>query len=79
MHIGTVRLEEARALDTREGYHPFHNEDGAPYGSFEVFWVEGSGWYWHACFPGYMPDGESCGPFASSIDAHFDADPNAYN
>ena len=32
------------------------------------------GWYWHACFPGCMPDGEPVGPFAYSQQAHEDAD-----
>jgi hypothetical protein len=25
-----------------------------------------AGWYWWACFPGCVPDGEACGPFASA-------------
>jgi hypothetical protein len=25
-----------------------------------------AGWYWHACFPGCMPDGEPSGPYTSS-------------
>ncbi len=32
------------------------------------------GWYWQACFPGCMPDGEANGPFASSRLALKDAD-----
>lgn len=28
-----------------------------------------SGWFWWACFPGCMPDGEACGPFASEDEA----------
>lgn len=32
------------------------------------------GWYWWACLPGYMPDGDPCGPFATSIGARADAD-----
>ncbi len=36
--------------------------------------VPGAGWYWWACFPGCMPDGEPCGPFASSRQALYDAD-----
>lgn len=89
MIIGTVRPEEARVFDSAAGYHQFHNEDGETYGSFEVFWVEGSatrwwddeldepmrpGWYWWACFPGCVPDGEPSGPFANSRDAMYDAD-----
>lgn len=61
------------------GYHPFEDEDEQPYGSFEVFWHdgdadgEGRGWYWHACFPGCLPDGEPSGPFATSQLAYRDA------
>ncbi len=65
-------------------------ETREPYGSFEVFFVapnyrecdngEGCpnllapGWYWFACFPGCLPDGEPSGPFARSDLAHEDAD-----
>lgn len=27
------------------------------------------GWYWQACFPGCLPDGEPNGPFASEREA----------
>lgn len=90
MIIGTVRPEEARVFDSEAGYHQFHNEDGTSYGSFEVFWHDGTsmaddeytteephdpaGWYWRACFPGCLPDGEPFGPFANSRDAMYDAD-----
>ena len=81
MIIGTVRPEEARVADSEAGYHAFGDE-GAAYGSFEVFWFErehdveaSSGWYWWPCWPGRMPDGEPSGPFASSIQARADANP----
>ena len=81
MKIGTVRTEEARAYDSHAGYHQFHAEDTQePYGSFEVLWHDGEqwgaqpGWYWWACFPGGVPDGEPVGPFAYSRQAHQDAD-----
>lgn len=37
-------------------------------GSYEVFHMSGKydiapGWYWWACWPGCMPDGEAHGPF----------------
>jgi len=32
------------------------------------------GWYWWACFPGCLPDGEPSGPFDSSREALKDAD-----
>lgn len=64
----------------REGYHQF--TDGG--GSLEVFWHDeseggpedlfaGPGWYWWACWPGCLPDGDPTGPFASSTAAWRDA------
>lgn len=86
MRIGTVRSEEARVFDSEAGYHHFHDEEtGEAYGSFEVWWDSPgddeddaprlAGWYWWACSPGCMPDGEAEGPFASSWLAKWDADP----
>lgn len=88
MRIGTVRPEEARIFDSHAGFHQFHSEETQePYGSFEIFWGDkakdddgeliwpnGEGWYWWACHPGCMPDGEVSGPFASSRQALEDAD-----
>ena len=31
------------------------------------------GWYWQACFPGCLPDGEPCGPFQTEAEAMADA------
>ena len=31
------------------------------------------GWYWWACFPGCLPDGDAMGPFATPKDAYYDA------
>jgi hypothetical protein len=31
------------------------------------------GWYWWACFPGCLPDGEPNGPFLTAEDAMMDA------
>lgn len=63
-------------------YHQFETDDG-PYGSFEVFYSEGetlddgeelgAGWYWWACLPGCLPDGEPCGPFKTAAEAIADA------
>lgn len=38
-------------------------------------WSEGyrAGWYWHACLPGCLPDGDPMGPFTSSRAAYRDA------
>ena len=45
----------------------------------ESEWTDGGGdptapgWYWWACFPGCLPDGEPNGPFGSEADALADA------
>ena len=90
MKIGGTRPEEAKVFDSRAGYHSFHAEETQePFGSFEVFWHDGkgdyamtdedhklrpAGWYWAAGFPGCLWDGDPSGPFATSRDAHDDAD-----
>jgi hypothetical protein len=38
----------------------------------ETCGIEG-GWFWQACFPGCLPDGDPMGPFASEADAIADA------
>ena len=46
------------------------------YGSFETFYCTNCqevGWYWHACFPGCLPDSEPSGPFATEKEAIDDA------
>ena len=78
MKIDTVRVEEARVFDSAAGYHQFFNDDGYPYGSYEVFWTDGDddlspGWYWRAGFPGGLPDSEPNGPVARSSRAKDDA------
>lgn len=63
-------------------YHRFQDSEGHPIGSFEVFYQTGeedlrpgddvdiqTGWYWWACFPGCLPDGEMNGPFMTEDDA----------
>lgn len=32
-----------------------------------------SGWYWWACFPGCLPDGDASGPFNTEAEAIADA------
>ena len=68
---------------TPMSYHQFQSEDGDSYGSFEVFYYYDStgtpcrigprGYYWHACFPGCFPDGDSFGPFETEDEAINDA------
>ena len=89
MIIGTVRIEESETYNSHAGYHSFHaDETQEEYGSFEVFWqcaeyyntlkedddLTLAGWYWAAGFPGCLYDGDPMGPFASSQQAHEDAD-----
>lgn len=69
-------------------YHQFKDEDGESFGSFEVFYLNereaqeqtggacGAGWYWWACFPGCMPDGEAMGPFNTEKEAIENANDN---
>ena len=61
-------------------YHQFTNSDGSTYGSFETFFDYGDtitstepGWYWHACSPGCLPDGDASGPFENEQEAIKDA------
>ena len=65
---------------TFSGYHkfPYSDNEGGGYGSFEVFYEDetqetGKGWYWHACSPGCLPDGDSTGPFPTAEGAYLDA------
>lgn len=56
-------------------YHTFPGSGG----SFELFYDEGGeqlkrGWYWWACFPGCLPDGEPNGPFDTREAALADAE-----
>ena len=58
------------------GFHQFTTDEGEVYGSFEVFECDDSllcGWFWHACFPGCLPDGEPMGPFDTAREAYDDA------
>ena len=32
-----------------------------------------AGWYWRACFPGCLPDGDPMGPFSTEAEALADA------
>ena len=64
---------------SHSGYSSFPTEEGNNvYGSFEVYWFESheekeNGWYWHATFPGCLPDGDASGPFPTSRAAYKDA------
>ena len=75
---------ETDPMAAYEGYHKFGEDRGEPYGSFEVFWIDGdmnwestafvpSGWYWAPGFPGYLHDGDRQGPFPTSRAAYLDA------
>jgi hypothetical protein len=39
----------------------------------EEFNITEPGWYWWACYPGCLPDGEAIGPFDTEADAIADA------
>ena len=65
-------------MNNKQGYHRFEGF------SVEIFWAEtmwhnivkkeiAPGWYWWACYPGCLPDGEHVGPFGTSAEAYQDA------
>jgi hypothetical protein len=64
-------------------YYQFKDSENNEYGSFEVFYdikqltLTGkpvdAGFYWWACFPGCMPDGDPIGPFQTEEEAIEDA------
>lgn len=68
-------------------YYQFSDDHGNGYGSCEVFYVNNDlesalceddsecspGWYWQACFPGCLPDGDPMGPFDTEQEAMEDA------
>jgi hypothetical protein len=72
------------STDLVMAYYQFKDEStGIGYGSCEVWFTCGSvdiggdlepGWYWQACFPGCLPDGEPEGPFPTEYAALADAD-----
>ena len=82
LNAPTVKSEPDKDFS---GYHQFVNDMGAHYGSFEVFYnkadavngyidlAENDGWFWWACFPGCLPDGEPAGPFPTAEGAYLDA------
>lgn len=69
------------------GYHTFIDPDtDETFGSFLIFehapgkpWIGfgdepfSHGFYWQSCFPGTLPDADSCGPFKTARDAYNDA------
>lgn len=55
-------------------WHDANSNDTGPDDDDGDFDPQPSGWYWHACFPGCIPDGEPNGPFATSTQAMYDAD-----
>ena len=47
-----------------DGRDDMTDDDGEPFAA---------GWYWWACSPGCLPDGDPCGPFDTEQDAEKDA------
>ena len=73
-------FHQFHAAETQEPYGSFEVfwDDSDNVGHDRNFDSDGepvkAGWYWWACFPGCLPDGEAAGPFAYSQQAHEDAD-----
>ena len=53
-------------------FHQFKDQLGDSYGSFEIF-QSVENFYWQACFPGCLPDGDAYGPFETYQEAYADA------
>jgi hypothetical protein len=79
LNVGKLRLTKEVIMikndtDSHAGYHQFHDDETQEsYGSFEVYENNG-GWFWQPGFPGCLADGDPTGPFATSQQAHEDAD-----
>lgn len=80
------RETDPHALPNVEVFYvskPYHGEGrslrylGEMDSSVEASAFPAAGWYWHACFPGCLPDGEPSGPFASEAEALADAQGDA--
>lgn len=52
-----ARAQDPHALPNIEVFYVAPGEDGPP------------GWYWWACFPGCLPDGEAEGPYITEAEA----------
>ena len=74
-------VQQTTLLTVPMSYHQFVNQEtGERYGSFSVNSYENKlGFYWIACFPGCLPDGdyEPCGPFDTEQQAIDDANAGA--
>ncbi len=60
-------IEVFQVDETEAKHNARHNreyDDGSP---------EQPGWYWWACFPGCLPDGDPIGPFDTEAEALADA------
>ena len=65
---------------TQSYFDPSRAEDPYALPVLETFYLDGTddegddaGWYWQACFPGCLPDGDPVGPFATEDEALDDA------
>jgi len=59
---------EVFAVSPIEAQYNKQNADHA-----DEFTIFEAGWYWWACFPDCLPDGETSGPFDTKSDAIDDA------
>lgn len=64
------RASDPYALPDCEVFYVEEGELGEAWGDDEP---NPAGWYWQACFPGCLPDGEPNGPFVTEAEALADA------
>jgi hypothetical protein len=61
------------SADSETKWVMFENGIGSCAVSVDCDPTDFEGWYWQACFPGCLPDGDPMGPFKTESDAMADA------
>jgi hypothetical protein len=61
--------DEGDLIGSFEVFHKTAVEIGNDWDSTRITSETTAGWYWWACFPGCLPDGEPMGPFETEQDA----------
>ena len=71
IYTDKTRETDPHALPNAEVFH--HLPSDCPACAQDACTLAALGWYWWACFPGCLPDGEPNGPFDTEAEAIADA------
>jgi hypothetical protein len=63
------RESDPYALPDVEVFYYTAGQHGMPRNALDEPDPADSGWYWWACFPGCLPDGDPQGPYATEAEA----------